>query len=283
MSNGLSSTTDGATGSAGLGSGFSLSGKVAVVTGGSRGIGREICVQLARQGARVFVNYASRADAANETVELCKRSAAAGRSAFGAASGGDYIVAEAIGFDVADGSAVEGAFEQIKTQAGRLDILVNNAGIARDGLFIRMKDEDWNATLATNLNGAMNCARAAAKIMIRNRVGRIINISSVVGEMGNAGQVAYVTSKAGLIGMTKALARELAPRAVTVNAVTPGFIETEMTAGLSEAVRDEHAKSIPLSRLGKAEEVAGVVGFLASDASAYITGQILGVNGGMYM
>ncbi len=257
---------------------FSLTGKVALVTGGSRGIGRAICIQLAQQGARVFVNYSSKADAAEETVSLCKAAAAAAGIAVD-----DSIVAETLGFNVADVTAVEAAFEQIKLKAGRIDILVNNAGIARDGLFIRMKDEDWQATLATNLTGAMNCSRAASKMMIKNRVGRIINISSVVGEMGNAGQVAYVTSKAGLIGMTKALARELGPRSVTVNAITPGFIETDMTAGLSETVREELAKSISLERLGKPEEIAGLTGFLASDASAYITGQIIGVNGGMYM
>lgn len=257
-------------------SAFSLVGKVALVTGGSRGIGRAICVQLAKQGARVFVNYASKSDAAEETVALCKAAAAGIHN-------GDGVVAEVLGFDVADAAAVDAAFEKIKATAGRIDILVNNAGIARDGLFIRMKDEDWQATLATNLTGAMNCARAAAKMMIRTRFGRIINISSVVGEMGNAGQVAYVTSKSGLIGMTKALARELAPRSVTANAITPGFIETDMTAALSEEIRAEHSKSIALGRLGKAEEIAGLVGFLASDASGYITGQVIGVNGGMYM
>jgi len=258
--------------------GFSLAGKVALVTGGSRGIGRAICIQLASQGARVFVNYSSNSAAAEETVAVCK-------SVFKPMHelAPDFVAAEALGFDVADAAAVDAAVDLIKSKTGRLDILVNNAGIARDGLFLRLKDEDWQATLATNLTGAMNCARAASKRMLKARCGRIINISSVVGEMGNAGQVAYVTSKAGLIGMTKALAKELASRSITTNAITPGFIETDMTAGLSETLKAEHSKSIPLERLGKAEEIAGLVGFLASDASSYITGQVIGVNGGMYM
>ena len=247
---------------------FSLAGRVALVTGGSRGIGRAIAIELARAGARVFVNYSSSPEAAEQTVAACR--------AFG-------VEADALQFSVADGAAVDAAIDQIKAKAGKLDILVNNAGIARDGLFIRMKDEDWNATMATNLNGAMFCARAASKLMMKARFGRIINISSVVGEMGNAGQVAYVSSKAALIGLTKALARELASRSVTVNAITPGFIETDMTAARSDEVKAEHSKSIPLERLGKPEEIAGAVVFLASDAASYVTGQVLGVNGGMYM
>lgn len=242
-----------------------LAGKVAVVTGGSRGIGREICRKLAEQGARVFVNYSSNSAAAEETAALCGNGA------------------EAIGFNVADSAAVDQAIEAIHKKAGKIDILVNNAGISKDGLFIRMKNEDWDTTLGVNLNGAFYCSRAAARFMLKARAGRIINISSVVGEMGNPGQVPYVSSKAGLIGLTKAMARELASRNITVNAVTPGFIETEMTGALPEDTKAEHLKHIPLGRFGGAAEVAGAVAFLASGDASYVTGQVLGVNGGMYM
>ena len=179
--------------------------------------------------------------------------------------------------------AVENAFDGIKSRHGQLDILVNNAGISRDGLVLRMKDEEWLATLGVNLNGAFFCSRAAARLMLRAKSGRIINISSVVGEMGNAGQVPYVSSKAGVLGLTKALAKELASRSITVNAITPGFIETDMTAALDDKLRGEHMKAIPLGRYGKAEEVANLTAFLASDAASYITGQVIGINGGMYM
>lgn len=243
-------------------------GRVAVVTGGSRGIGRAVAVRLASEGARVFVNYSSRSDAAEETVGLC------------AAAGG---VAESIGFDVSSSAAVDEAMSAIREKAGSLDILVNNAGMSKDGLFVRMKDEDWDQTLSVNLNGAFYCARAAARFMMKARYGRIINMSSIVGEMGNAGQVPYVSSKAGLIGLTKAIARELASRSVTVNAITPGFIETDMTGALDEKVKSHHMEAIPLGRFGKAEEVAALVSFLAGEESAYITGQVIGINGGMYM
>ncbi|MCB0311550.1 MAG: 3-oxoacyl-ACP reductase FabG, partial [Bdellovibrionales bacterium] len=207
--------------------------KVALVTGGSRGIGRAICERLARDGCHVLVNFGSNAELAEETVSLCQK------------SGG---TAELLGFDVADSSSVDQAFEKIKDSHGGLAILVNNAGIARDGLFVRMRDQDWQQTLNVNLNGAFFCSRAAARLMMKARSGSIINISSVVGEMGNAGQASYVSSKAGLIGLTKAMARELASRNITVNAITPGFIETDMTQGLSEKLRLEHLKSIPLGR-----------------------------------
>ena len=245
-----------------------LSGQVALVTGGSRGIGRAICVALASHGARVFVNCTANREAAEETVKLCKE------------AGGD---AESIVFDVADSSAVDVAVDSIKERAGRLDILVNNAGIAKDGLLMRFKDEDWRKTMSVNLDGAFYCTRAASKIMMRARVGRIVNISSVVGEMGNAGQAAYVSSKAGLIGLTKSVARELASRNVTVNAVTPGFIATDMTQGLDEKLKAEHLKAIPLGRYGEASEIATLIAFLVGPDAAYITGQVIGVNGGMYM
>jgi 3-oxoacyl-[acyl-carrier protein] reductase len=242
-----------------------LAGKVALVTGGSRGIGRAICQKLAAEGAQVFVNYSSNSSAAEETAALCGNGA------------------EIIGFNVADSTAVDAAIDSIHKKAGKIDILVNNAGISKDGLFIRMKNEDWDTTLGVNLNGAFYCSRAVARLMLKARAGRILNISSVVGEMGNPGQVPYVSSKAGLIGLTKAMAKELASRGITVNAITPGFIETEMTGALSEETRAEHLKHIPLGRYGAADEVAGVVTFLCGPDAAYITGQVIGINGGMYM
>ncbi len=242
--------------------------RIALVTGASRGIGRSIAIELAKRGAFVIVNYSSSPEAAQETLNAVRE------------VGGD---GEILKFSVQDSQAVENAFDGIKSRHGKLDILVNNAGISRDGLVLRMKDEEWLQTLAVNLNGAFFCSRAAARLMLKAKWGRIVNISSVVGEMGNAGQVPYVSSKAGLIGMTKALAKELASRNVTVNAITPGFIETDMTAALDEKLRDEHMKAIPLGRYGQAEEVAHLVNFLTSDQSAYITGQVIGINGGMYM
>jgi 3-oxoacyl-[acyl-carrier protein] reductase len=242
--------------------------KVALVTGGSRGIGRSIATTLAQNGHFVIINYSSSPDAAQETLNGVRE------------LGGD---GEILKFSVQESAAVEEAFDGIKARHGKLDVLVNNAGISRDGLVLRMKDEEWAATIAVNLSGSFYCARAAARLMVRAKWGRIINISSVVGEMGNAGQVPYVSSKSGVIGLTKALARELASRNVTVNAVTPGFIETDMTDALDEKVRTEHMGSIPLGRFGKAEEVADLVAFLASEKSSYITGQVIGINGGMYM
>jgi len=242
--------------------------KVALVTGASRGIGRAIAIELGRQGAYVIVNYSSSPEAAQETLNAVREAGSDG---------------EVLKFAVQESQQVEDAFDGIKARHGQLDILVNNAGISRDGLVLRMKDEEWLATLAVNLNGSFFCARAAARLMLKAKKGRIINISSVVGEMGNAGQVPYVSSKSGVIGMTKALARELASRNVTVNTVTPGFIETDMTSALDAKLKEEHLKSIPLSRYGQAEEVAQLVAFLASDNAAYITGQVIGINGGMYM
>lgn len=246
----------------------SLKDKIALVTGGSRGIGRAICTKLASLGANVYVNYSASPAAAEETVRACQE--------FG-------VEANALGFSVADSAAVDAAFEQIKSKYGKLDILVNNAGISRDGLLLRFKDADWRETLGINLDGAFFCSRAAAKLMLKAKSGSIVNISSVVGEMGNAGQAAYVSSKAGLIGLTKSLARELASRAITVNAITPGFITTDMTDKLDESLKAEMLKSIPLSRFGDPEEVANLVAFLASTEAAYITGQVVGINGGMYM
>ena len=243
-------------------------GKIALVTGGSRGIGRAISVALAAEGAAVYVNYTTGEQSAVETANLC---AEAGGQGF------------PIQCNVAESDSVDAAFEEIKNKSGKIDILVNNAGITSDGVFIRTKNEDWDRVLAVNLNGAFYCSRAAAKLMMKARIGRIINISSVVGEMGNAGQASYVASKAGLIGLTKSLAKELAVRNITVNAVTPGFIASDMTEKLGDAVKEQYQSSIPLGRFGNPDEVAAVVSFLAGESAAYMTGQVIGVNGGMYM
>jgi 3-oxoacyl-[acyl-carrier protein] reductase len=245
-----------------------LADQVAVVTGASRGIGRAIALELASLGAHVVINYSSNQAAAEEVQSLCEK------------AGGSASINV---FNVGDSESVDKAFDSVKEKHGRLDILVNNAGISRDGLFMRMKNEDWDQTLKTNLDGSFYCSRAAVKIMMKAKYGRIVNISSVVAEMGNAGQVPYVSSKAGMIGLTKAMAKEVASRNITVNAITPGFIETDMTNALDEKLREEHLKVIPLGRYGKAEEVASLVSFLCAKNSAYITGQIIGINGGMYM
>ncbi len=245
----------------------SLAGKVALVTGGSRGIGRAISQKLAKKGAKIYVNYAGNEAAANETVKLVTD------------AGGQAV---AMKFDVANRDAVDAAFDQVKAEGG-LHVLVNNAGISKDGLLLRFKDDDWAQTIATNLTGAFHCARAGAKLMTKQRWGRIINISSVVGESGNAGQVAYASAKAGLIGLTKTLAQELASRSITVNAVTPGFIDTDMTAALNEEQRKAILAQIPLDSMGTADDVAHAVAFLATDKARYITGHVLAVNGGMYM
>ncbi|PLX76249.1 MAG: 3-oxoacyl-ACP reductase [Desulfuromonas sp.] len=241
--------------------------QVAVVTGASRGIGRSIALALAGQGAKLVVS-ARNLEALNELVAQIKN------------DGGEAV---AVAADVSVSADADKLIDTAVESFGRVDILVNNAGITRDGLLVRMKDEDWDAVLATNLKGAFACTRAAAKVMNKQRYGRIINISSVVGEMGNPGQANYCASKAGLIGLTKSNALELARRNVTVNAITPGFISTDMTDELSDKVRTELTAKIPLGRLGESEDVTEAVLFLASGKSGYITGQALGVNGGMYM
>jgi 3-oxoacyl-[acyl-carrier protein] reductase len=242
--------------------------KVALVTGGSRGIGRAICVELARRGAAVILSYAGNEAAAAETVKLLTD------------AGGK---AKAVRFDVADSKACSAAVEEIIKEFGRLDVLVNNAGVAIDGLIMRFKDEDWDKTLDTNLKGAFSLIRAVSRPMMKQKGGAIVNLSSVVGEMGNGGQAAYAASKAGLIGLTKSVARELSSRNIRVNCVSPGFITTDMTAGLSPELKEKMTEAIPLARIGNAEEVAAAVAFLCSDAASYITGEVLKVNGGMYM
>ncbi|MBI4514260.1 MAG: 3-oxoacyl-[acyl-carrier-protein] reductase [Deltaproteobacteria bacterium] len=245
-----------------------LENQVALVTGGSRGIGRAVSRRLAAAGARAVVTYVSNATAAGDCVQAIKE------------AGGD---AEAVQFDVADSAAAASAIAGLIDRLGRVDILVNNAGFTVDALIMRMKPEDWDRVLAVNLRGAFNCTKAVVRAMIRARYGRIVNISSVIGEMGNAGQGAYAAAKAGLIGFSKAMARELAPRSITVNAVSPGFINTEMVERLPETVRAEYLRNIPAGRLGTAEEVAAAVAFLVQPEAGYITGQVLGVNGGLYM
>ena len=239
---------------------------VALVTGGSRGIGRAICLELARQGASVAVNYAGNEQAALETVEACR--------ALGAE-------AEAFRADVADPAACEELVKAVKDRFGHLDILVNNAGITRDGLLMTAKEEDFGKVLDTNLKGAYFCMKAASKVMMRQRYGRIVSMSSVVGLRGNAGQTSYAASKAGILGLTKSAAKELATRGVTVNAVAPGFIDTDMTAALTEKAKDAMLSTIPMGRPGAPEDVARAVAFFAQPESSYITGQVLCVDGGM--
>jgi 3-oxoacyl-[acyl-carrier protein] reductase len=247
---------------------FRLDGKVALVTGGSRGIGRACAEALARQGATVVVNYVKGEAAAREVAGAIEK------------AGGK---AEILGFDVADSAKTEAAIEDLIKRHSRLDILVASAGIAIDGLLLRMKDEDLEKLFHTNVRGALVCARAATRSMMRSKAGRIIFLSSVVGEMGNVGQTAYAATKAALLGAAKSIAREYASRNITVNAVAPGFIETDMTSQMTGAQKEQLTKIIPLGRTGTAAECAAACVFLASDEAAYVTGQVLRVNGGMYV
>jgi len=240
--------------------------RAAVVTGGSRGIGRAICLALADKGMDVAVNYAGNEAAAQETVAACK------------ARGVNAI---AVKGDVSDGAAAAALMDIAKEAFDRIDVLVCNAGITRDGLIMRLSEEDFDAVVDTNLKGTFLCMKAVSKIMMKQRYGRIVTLSSVVGLRGNAGQTNYAASKAGIVGLTKSMAKELASRGITANAVAPGFIETDMTAALTDAQKKEAAKDIPAGRLGQPEDVAETVAFLADEKAAYITGQVLCVDGGM--
>jgi 3-oxoacyl-[acyl-carrier protein] reductase len=244
-----------------------LAGRVALVTGASRGIGRAIAETLAVQGALVAVNYLENETAAEETLRRIRAAGGAG---------------EAVPFDVRDRMQVAGAVERIVDRHGRVDILVNNAGISADALLPRLKTTDWHRVLDTNLTGVLHCTQAVLRPMLRARYGRIVSMSSVVAEMGNAGQAAYAAAKAGVCGLVRSLAREVGRRGITVNAVAPGVIETEMTSGLPAAVRDDYLRLVPVGRMGSPEEVAAVVAFLCWPVAGYITGQVIGVNGGLH-
>ncbi len=248
---------------------FDFQGKVALVTGASRGIGRAVAVTLAKGGASVALNYAGNEAAAAEALKLVQEAGAPRAQLFK--------------FDVGDPAACNAAVEELVGAWGGLHVLVNNAGIALDQLVMRIKDEDWSRQLQVNLTGAFNLTRAVARPMMKQRGGAIVNVTSVVAEMGNPGQSAYAATKAGLIGLTKSVARELASRGVRVNAVAPGYVDTDMTQALPEAARTKLQELIPLARIGSAQEMADAVAFLASDRASYVTGEVLRVNGGMYM
>jgi 3-oxoacyl-[acyl-carrier protein] reductase len=244
------------------------SGRVGIVTGGGRGIGRAVAVRLAEEGANLAISYRSNDEAAEETAERVREAG---------------VKCELFKGDVSSPESVEALFKGVSDAFGRVDILVNNAGITRDNLMMRMKEEEFDEVLRTNLKGTYLCTRAALRPMIRARWGRIVNVSSVVGLVGNAGQANYAASKAGIIGFTKSVAREVAQRGITVNAVAPGYVETELTGSLPENVKDQIRSQVPMGRFGEPEEVAQVVAFLAGETAGYVTGQTIAVDGGMTM
>ena len=244
-----------------------LKGKIALVTGGSRGIGSAICIELAKAGAKVIINYSNSKESANNVLEEIINNKGE---------------AEVVGFDVSNFSLVDEKIKDLIERHGKIDILVNNAGITRDSLFMRMKESQWDEVFETNTKGVFNCTKSVVRMMLKNQYGKIINITSVVGEMGNPGQVNYSSTKSALIGFTKSLAKELGSKNINVNAISPGFIETEITDVLSDTIKDKYKEIIPLSRFGSPEDVAKAVLFLASDDSSYITGEVLKINGGLY-
>jgi 3-oxoacyl-[acyl-carrier protein] reductase len=241
--------------------------KIALVTGGSRGIGKAVALRLAAEGAFVVVNYARNESAAADVVTEIEK------------AGGKGAVSK---FDVSDYETTQKMIEEIIVEHGGIHILINNAGIVHDTLLVRMNKEDWDKVISINLNGVFNCTKAVTRTMMKQRWGRIINLTSVVGEMGNAGQTNYAASKAGIIGFTKAAAREMAPRSVTVNAISPGFILTDINDSLSDEIKKQYIERIPMGRYGSPEDIAGVVAFLTSEEASYITGEVIRVNGGIY-
>lgn len=246
---------------------YNLNGKVALVTGGSRGIGKAIAKRLASEGATIVINYMRNETAANETKKEIED------------TGGKATLSK---FDVSDFDAVHEAVDKIIENHEGLHILINNAGITKDTLLMRMKEEDWDNVMSINLKGIFNCTKAVTRNMLKQREGRIINLTSVVGEMGNAGQSNYAASKAGIIGFTKACAREMAPRGITVNAVSPGFIQTDITDELTEELKKDYISRIPMNRFGTTDDIAGAVAFLTSDEASYVTGEVFRINGGIY-